>query len=278
MLNKTVTQEIGAEVLKQLGLDASQIDSLQKVPYAQLNDAGNRALKVVNDKYAKSGGTALNAGWGPSLDGTDIPYQVFSKEAYELSKDIPLMIGTVKNEFMPSLFTNMSNAPMDKVMEYIKNTQKDKADAFVAAVKKAYPDDKKPSDLMDVDVRFRPGAVKQAKEKSALNAAPVYMYLFTWQSPIMDGKYKAFHCMELPFVFNNIARCEEMTGGAKDAYALAAKMSDAWINFARTGNPNHKGLPTWPKFDQAKTATMHFNTTCVVKPQMDKELFDLLGL
>jgi para-nitrobenzyl esterase len=120
--------------------------------------------------------------------------------------------------------------------------------------------------------------VKQAKEKSALNAAPVYMYLFTWQSPIMDGKYKAFHCMELPFVFNNIARCEEMTGGAKDAYALAAKMSDAWINFARTGNPNHKGLPTWPKFDQAKTATMHFNTTCVVKPQMDKELFDLLGL
>lgn len=278
MRDKSVTQEIGAEVLKQLGLDASQIDSLQKVPYAVLNDAGNRALKVVNDKYNKGGGMGLNAGWGPSLDGTDIPYQVFSKEAYELSKDIPLMIGTVKNEFMPSLFTNMSNAPMDKVMEYIKNTQKEKADAYVAAVKKAYPDDKKPSDLMDVDVSFRPGAVKQAKEKSALNAAPVYMYLFTWQSPIMDGKYKALHCMEIPFVFNNIARCEEMTGGTKEAHALAAKMSDAWINFARTGNPNHKGLPTWPKFDAAKTATMHFNNTCVVKPQMDKELFDLLGL
>lgn len=278
MREKAITQEIGAEVLKQLGLDGSQIDSLQRVPYAQLNDAGNRALKVVNDKYNKNGGMGLNAGWGPSLDGTDIPYQVFSKEAYELSKDIPLMIGTVKNEFMPSLFTNMSNAPMDKVMEYIKNTQKEKADTYVAAVKKAYPDDKKPSDLMDVDVSFRPGAVKQAKEKSALNAAPVYMYLFTWQSPIMDGKYKALHCMELPFVFNNIARCEEMTGGTKEAYALAAKMSDAWINFARTGNPNHKGLPTWPKFDQSKTATMHFNNTCVVKPQMDKELYDLLGL
>lgn len=279
MRDKTVTQEIGAEVLKQLGLDANQIDSLQKVPYAVLNDAGNRALKVVNDKYNKGGGgMGLNAGWGPSLDGTDLPYQMFSKEAYELSKDIPLMIGTVKNEFMPSLFTNMSNAPMEKVMEYIKNTQKDKADAYVAAVKKAYPDDTRPSDLMDVDVTFRPGAVKQAKEKSALNAAPVYMYLFTWQSPIMDGKYKALHCMEIPFVFNNIARCEEMTGGTKEAHALAAKMSDAWINFARTGNPNHKGLPTWPKFDQTKTATMHFNNTCVVKPQMDKELFDLLGL
>lgn len=279
MRDKSVTQEIGAEVLKQLGLDANQIDSLQKVPYAVLNDAGNRALKVVNDKYNKGGGgMGLNAGWGPSLDGTDLPYQMFSKEAYELSKDIPLMIGTVKNEFMPSLFTNMSNAPMEKVMEFIKNSQKDKADAYVAAVKKAYPEDTKPSDLMDVDVTFRPGAVKQAKEKSALNAAPVYMYLFTWQSPIMDGKYKALHCMEIPFVFNNISRCEEMTGGTKEAHALAAKMSDAWINFARTGNPNHKGLPAWPKFDAGKTATMHFNNTCVVKPQMDKELFDLLGL
>ena len=61
-----------------------------------------------------------------------------------------------------------------------------------------YGNHKKPTehDLMDVDVMFRPGAVVQAKEKSALKAAPVYMYLMTWQSPVMDGKYKAFHCME----------------------------------------------------------------------------------
>ena len=96
-----------------------------------------------------------------------------------------------------------------------KKQQGDKADAYIAAVKKAYPNDTKPTDLMDVDVMFRPGAVSQAKQKAALNAAPVYMYLFTWQSPVMDGKYKAVHCMEIPFVFNNIARCEQMTGGTK---------------------------------------------------------------
>jgi para-nitrobenzyl esterase len=76
---------------------------------------------------------------------------------------------------------------------------------------------------MDVDAMFRPGAVSQAKQKSALNAAPVYMYLFTWQSPVMDGKYKAVHCMELPFVFNNISRCEEMTGGTKKLMRLQIK-------------------------------------------------------
>jgi len=128
-----------------------------------------------------------------------------------------------------------------------------------------------------VDALFRPGAVSQANDKSALNAAPVYMYLFTWQSPVADGKYKAVHCMELPFVFNNIPRCEEMTGGTKEAYALAEKVSDAWVNFARSGNPNCKSLPNWPAYNATNTATMHFDNKCVVKPQMDKELFDLVS-
>lgn len=279
MLDKKTTQDIATEVLKALNLDASQVDSLQKIPYQVLSDAGKKALKVIADQMKAAGKPAPGFGlsWGPSLDGEDLPYQLFSKEAFELSKDVPLMIGTVKNEFMPSLFSGMSNATLDQVMATIKKQQGDKADAYIAAVKKAYPNDTKPSDLMDVDVMFRPGAVSQAKQKAALNAAPVYMYLFTWQSPIMDGKYKAVHCMEIPFVFNNIARCEEMTGGSKEAYALAAKVSDAWINFARNGNPNSKSLPKWPAFDATNTATMHFDNKCEVMPQVDKDLFDLLG-
>jgi para-nitrobenzyl esterase len=69
-----------------------------------------------------------------------------------------------------------------------------------------------------------------------------------------------------------------MTGGTKEAYTLADKMSKAWIAFARTGNPSHKGLPAWPAFDASNTATMHFNNKCEVKPQLDKELFSLLEL
>ncbi len=51
------------------------------------------------------------------------------------------------------------------------------------------------------------------------------------------------HCMDIAFEFDNIRRCEEMTGGGKDAYILAAKMSSAWVNFATTGDPNAPGLP-----------------------------------
>jgi para-nitrobenzyl esterase len=280
MHDKATTQAIAAELLKALNISPDKVDSLQTIPYQTLNAAGVKALKIVNDRMKGPTGIAalLSANWGPSLDGEDLPYQLYSKEALELSKDVPLLIGTVKNEFMPSLFTGMSDASLEQVTATIQRQQGDKANAYIAAVKKAYPNDTKPTDLMDVDVTFRPGAIAFAKEKAALNAAPVYMYLFTWQSPVMDGKYKAVHCSELPFVFNNIALCEEMTGGTKEAYALAAKMSAAWINFARTGNPNNTALPHWDAFNAANTATMHFDNKCELKPQMDKELFDLLGL
>ena len=277
--DKTATQAVAAELLKVLNLTPDQVDSLQKIPYAVLNDAGNKAIANYIKKAAAQGkkGEDLQFGWGPSMDGVDLPFQLFSKEAFELSKDIPLLIGTTKNEFVMSAFTNSTKASLEQVNKSIKNQYKDKADAYIAAVKKAYPNDTLPSDLLDVDTRFRPGAVRQANDKSALNAAPVYMYLFTWQSPVLDGKFKSFHCMELPFVFDNIARCEEMTGGGKDAKALAIKMSEAWIQFARTGDPNHKGLPKWPVYNSGNTATMHFNNKCEVKPQLDKELFEIVG-
>jgi para-nitrobenzyl esterase len=280
MVDKATTQAIGAEVLKALNLQPDQVDNLQTIPYAQLSAAGKKALGVVAAQLKAAGKTLpplLGLSWGPSLDGEDIPYEMFSTEALNLSKDVPLLIGTVKNEFMPSLFTGMSNASLDSVNNFIKTRYGAKADAYIAAVKAAYPNDTKPTDLMDVDAMFRPGAVYEANAKSALNAAPVYVYLFTWQSPVMDGKYKAVHCMELPFVFDNIARCEEMTAGTKEAYALAEKVSDAWINFARNGNPNSKSLPNWPAYNSTNTATMHFDNKCEVKPQMDKALFDLVN-
>lgn len=280
VLEKDVTQSITKEVLSVLGLNDSQADSLQKIPFAVLSEASSKALKTIADKRVAEGKPVIGFGlsWGPSLDGEDIPHQVASAEAYELSKNIPLMIGTVKNEFAPFANMRFINASEKEIMAHIKEQYKDKADAYVKAVKKAYPNDTNPKDLLDVDTTFRPGAVEQANVKSGLaNGAAVYMYLFTWQSPVFDGKYKSLHCMELPFVFDTVERAKNMTGGGKEAHILADKMSWAWINFAKTGNPNHSGLPEWPQYNSKNTATMHFDTTIAVKPQLDKELFDLLA-
>ncbi|MBK6477912.1 MAG: carboxylesterase/lipase family protein [Saprospiraceae bacterium] len=280
MLEKETTQAITAEVLKELNITASSIDDIQKVPFTALSEASKKALKIVADQLKAAGKpvTGFGLSWGPSVDGVDLPYQMFAPEALELSKNVPLLIGTVKNEFMPSLGAGLSNAPLDKVIEFIQKQYGDKSDAFIKAVKKAYPHDIKPSDLIDVDTRFRPGAVYEANLKSNLTGgAPVYMYLFDWQSPVMDGKYKAIHCSELAFCFNNIQRTKNMCGGGAKAQVLADKVSQAWINFARKGNPAHAALPAWPAYNEKNTATMHFDNSCSLKPQLDKELFELVA-
>ncbi|WP_299163830.1 carboxylesterase family protein [uncultured Eudoraea sp.] len=280
MLEKNETQTIAAEVISNLGLNDNQVDSLQNIPFEILSAAGTKALKTIEEKMKAEGKPVIGFGlnWGPSRDGEDLPYQLYSNEAFDLSKEVPLLVGTTKNEFAPFANMRFVKASEQQIMEHIKEQYKDKANAYLKAVKNAYPNDTDPKDLIDVDVMFRPGAVDQANEKSKLqDGAPVYMYLFTWQSPVWDGKYKSLHCMELPFVFDNIERGKNMTGGGKAAHALAEKVSNSWINFARTGNPNHEGIPEWPAYTPTNTATMHLNNTCIVKPQLDKDLFELVS-
>lgn len=278
MLEKEDTQAIATETLKILGLNTTNVDSIQNIPFEVLAEASGKALKVVGAQMEAAGKPVIGFGlnWGPSRDGTDLPYQLSSKEALAVSKDIPFLIGTAKNEFAPFANMRFVGASDETIMKHIKDTYKDKADAYIKAVKKAYPNDTEAKDLLDVDTMFRPGAVQEANDKSGLNGAPVYMYLFTWQSPVFDGKYKALHCMELPFVFDNINLANKMTGGGEEAHQLADKMSSAWLNFAKTGNPNHAGLPEWPAYNSNNTATMHFDVTCEVKPQLDKELFSIV--
>ncbi len=96
-----------------------------------------------------------------------------------------------------------------------------------------------------------------AERKAEAKQAPVYMYYFTWHSPVHDGKLKAYHTLDIPFVFENVDLATAMTGGRQDRYALQDRMSAAWTNFARTGNPNANGLvPDWPAFDMTQRATM----------------------
>ena len=279
-LSQEVSKSITKETLKILKIKSRNIDRIQEIPFSVLSQVSQQALQIVAERLAKEGkavgGFGLN--WGPSLDGDLIPYDMSSDDAYEMSKNIPLLIGTTKNEFATFANSRFFGASEEVVMKYIEETYKDKASAYISAVRKAYPNDTEPHDLLTVDTMFRPGTVFQANKKSSIaGGSEVYMYLFTWQSPVFDGKYQSVHCMELPFVFDNIELARNMTGGGIQAHALADRVSKAWISFAKSGNPNHEELPYWPAYTGKNTATMHFDLNCEVKPQLDKELFKLIS-
>ncbi|MFK8164067.1 MAG: carboxylesterase/lipase family protein [Lewinella sp.] len=277
MLTKDVTQRIAALTLEELDLKPKDVATLKDLPFAELAAASGRAMKTVEGELRAAGKSAPGFGldWGPSVDGTILPYQPSDSRALALAKDVPLLIGTAKNEFMPFMNGAFAGASEDKVMERIKGQHGDRADDFVAAVKAAYPEINTPSDLIDVDVMFRMGAVAQADTKANLSGgAPVYMYLFTWQSPVMGGKYKAIHCVDVPFAFNTTDRARNMTGGTPEAHALAENVSRAWVNFARFGNPTQAGLPTWKAYNSDKGATMMIDTEWEVRYHPDKKFLD----
>jgi para-nitrobenzyl esterase len=118
---------------------------------------------------------------------------------------------------------------------------------------------------------YRLNAVAQAELKSK-QPAPVYQYWFGWKTPVLDGRPLAFHCQDLAFWFDNIDLAAQATGGGDDARELAAKMSGALVAFARSGDPNHAGLPKWPRFTAADCPTMMFeNAQTTVKNNPDRE-------
>ena len=269
-LTSDTSRKVAAATMKHAGV--STVDALKAIPYAELAAAGNKALAEVG------------AAWRPIVDGDYISEFPVGDTFTSLSKDIPLMVGTALNEWVTLLqFKDMMTLQSDnkntwtdaQVQEKMKEKYGDKADEVARAFKTAYPN-KKTADALFVDTMLRPQMLKTMATKADQNAAPVYAYIFAWETPIMGGFAMSYHCSELPFVFNNIDLTLTATGGSKEARALATKVSTAWANFAKTGNPNAKGLPKWETYDRKKGATMIFDNKSTMGYNHDVELLKLL--
>ena len=116
--------------------------------------------------------------------------------------------------------------------------------------------------LASANSNFKIGPDLEADRKAAQGKAPVYKYYFQWYSPVNEGHVSAMHTMELPFVFDNVDIAKAEVGNGPDLQPLADKISGAWVAFARTGNPSHKGLAQMDTLRLNRRATMVFNNQC----------------
>jgi para-nitrobenzyl esterase len=269
--------ELRAAVFEKLGLTDSQFDQLQTIDLDRLIAAGVAAVR----KLAPPPGTGNILdwiGWQPTVDGHILPTDAFDPVAPAISANVPMMIGTCLNEFSMSIFDPklelLTDAELNARAAALFGNRSGK---IVDAFRRGHPN-AKPIVLLELMTnRFRLLAVQQAERKAALGAAPTFLYLFAWESPVLDGRYRSFHCLEIPFAFYNTDVYASATGGGPDARNLAGKVSDAWISFARKGDPNHGGLPKWPAFKSDESATMIFDKKCEVKNGPDREELQALA-
>lgn len=132
----------------------------------------------------------------------------------------------------------------------------------------AYPNESPTAALYVDSTLIRLPILKITAHKADQNGAPVYSYIFSWGT--------SYHTAEIPFVFNNIDKVT-VSGDPAEAQRLADVMSQAWINFARTGDPNGEGIPVWEPYTRDGGATMIFDNESYLTYHHDRELLSILA-
>ena len=261
--NTTATSsKLGEAVVKELGIAPEEIDRIQTVPYDELNAAGQRAT---------AGLRGISGGFAPTMDGEVIVSQPFTPAFADFSKDIPIIIGSTLNEFGTNYYGK--DVTLDEAKAILAPTFGEDTDEFIEAYYEAYPDGSL-QDMLSLDRMFRFNSVISCRGVNANGAAPAWNYLFAWQKP--SDHYSA-HGDELPFFFNTIeAEKRKVPEVTPELKKLEQIMSDYWVSFAYTGNPNAEGLPTWHSFAEANEPCMVFDIDVEERQAFDSHMQDLI--
>lgn len=261
-------QMVAAATLKNLGLSGNQIDKLKAVAYLELLAAGNAALEAVAKQTGQQG-----VRWDVIADDKYV-----MRELCDWADSIPLMTGSVFSEQVGTLQkgeTRKNQWSQKEIDDHLTAAYGDKKDEIVAEFKKAFPR-KKVQDVLYFAGSSRPGVKQKLARKLERGKTPVYSYLFAYEAPV-NGGTTAFHCSEIVFAFHNLGQPQSRlaTGGTREALALQDKVSQAWINFARTGNPSQPGLEFKP-YTVQDPQTMVFDTVSESYALRDDKLVSLL--
>ncbi|MGC2331249.1 MAG: carboxylesterase family protein [Candidatus Acidiferrales bacterium] len=253
--------KVGDMLLVELDIKPGRITDAQTIPLDRImaaQGAVNRKLGAFIP--------GMIQGFSPVVDGVSLPQNPFDPVAPKVSADVPLLIGFNRTELTlfaagdPSLFS-LDDAGLQK---RVRSLLGEHAEAVLSAFRSDYPNES-PSGLYFLIASAYPTVAftaKIAERRAALGKGATYVYEFTWETPILGGRLRSPHTIEMPFVFDNVADplVQKLTGSGPDIFPLADRVSGAWTAFAANGNPDSKGFPHWPPYSTADRNVMIVNT------------------
>jgi para-nitrobenzyl esterase len=262
---------VAERLLAKLSVPKSQVRDLQKLPVDKIMSA---YFAVVRDM---AGADQMTEGFSPTVDGKAVPQHPFHPAASGVSPNVPLMLGSTRTELTLQTDAALFSLNEDGMRARVQDLLGQAAGEAVDVYRKSNPG-ATPSEiyfLIASDHRYSAPVMKIAERRAALGKGPVYLYYFRWETPIEGGRLKSPHTIEIPFAFDNV-KASRLTADSPDAQALADRVSDAWIAFARTGDPNTPKLPHWPAFNAKDRPTMVFNNQCQVENDPLRERRELM--
>ncbi len=268
-IKREAATKMARNFMAALQLQPDQVEELQKLPVSRLLEA----VKTVTQGMPVGG-------FGPVVDGRSLPRDPFTPDAPAVSADVPIIVGYNKDETTilfppPGVFSlDWTTLPQRLTPILGGNTGK-----VIELCRSKYPQ-ASASDLyfqITTERGMGLGSITLAERKSEQGRAPAFLYRLEWETPIEGGRLRTPHALDLPMVFDNVAKSESVIGdGAVEAQKVADAMSSAWIAFAHTGKPDAKGAPHWPPYDTKTRATMIFNVTTKVVNDPDSEIHEIL--
>ena len=254
LVEREQAANVARELVAALGLTKPTVREVQQVPLDRMMSAYFSVVRKMNVDQ-------MTQGFSPVVDGKIIPAHPFHPTASAVSADVPVMLGSTRTELTSSADREAFSLSEDAMRGRIRDLLGDNAGSAIEVYRKTNPG-ATPSDiyfLIASDYRYSGPVMKIAERRAALGKGPVYLYYFRWETPVEGGRLKSPHTIEIPFAFDNVKIAQRLTGGGPEAMALADKVSDAWIAFARTGNPSTPKLPRWTPFNSTDRPTMVFD-------------------
>ncbi|MGA9669609.1 MAG: carboxylesterase family protein [Terracidiphilus sp.] len=219
-------------------------------------------LNALSMEQIQTGAAAVSSDWLPVVDNVILPRNPFDPDAPALSETVPMILGNVHDETSvaghgPITWETAAAVLKSSVSEYLGPYT---AEEVVAKFRELHPDYTAEQVDTAAATAFRawPGQRWEAERRAANPASQKHTWVYQMNFAGANGR--AMHTIDIPFMFDNIAKAEMQVGSTPEqlaaANALAATMSEMLITYGKTGNPNFDGLPHWPEYDLKNRSTM----------------------